>query len=143
MAHLLDSLPEDELSVVADNSALCSFGPVAGLARASHSLASIAGAYPALRLHWQLVVQLLRPFETVRSSTEVFSTTWLDPSHTGLTKMCDACVCISCQITPLEKWLCSLSYLSIPSVSETARQKSEGFVVCGKFPVEPRTLAHH
>jgi len=45
---------------------------VTGLARASHSLASIAGAYPALHLPRQLAVQLLHPFETVRPGTEYF-----------------------------------------------------------------------
>ena len=72
LTDLFNDRPEKELYVVVEESALYSFGLVTGLARTTYSLAAVAGSYRALRLTQQLVVQLLQPFEAVRSGTEVF-----------------------------------------------------------------------
>ena len=53
----------------------------------------------------------------------------MDLGHIGSIKMCDDCVCISSQTTPLDKWLCSIGYPLILSVCEIVQQKVKDFVV--------------
>ena len=53
---------------------LCTVGPVNGLARSSYSLASVATAYPALRLTRQLTAHLLHLLELFAQAPQLLST---------------------------------------------------------------------
>ena len=83
LTDILDAVPDEELPVFAEEGALCTVGPVNGLARSSYSLEYVAMVYPALQLARQLAVQLLQHCEAMRPSTEVFFHNMWETSHIG------------------------------------------------------------
>ena len=69
VTDLLGSVREDEVSDLVPAVTLYTFGIEPGLSRSSHSLASVATTYSALRLTRQLVDDLLSSFESLRLGT--------------------------------------------------------------------------